>query len=365
MSKSIDIPTHLRIERGAIHHLSSPDIYSWIKGCNVTVITGNGQTKAVTDKVLSQVPFDDVQHQVLYCHDNSLDMINQLERQCLETGTEVIIGIGGGKVLDMAKVVGTRLKAPIILLPTAISSDAICSPVAVIKLKDKRTSLGVSMPKAVLIDLDILVSSPQRLRIAGFGDLLSNKTAIFDWQLAHQANKDTMDTFASLMANNAVEAFLNTLNNPSLTEDMLLRVSAESLVMSGIAMSVAGSSRPCSGSEHLISHALDYYCGGKALHGEQVALGVLIAQYLQKEYGNNEDLTPIFQQLALPLHYEDLGYTKEEIKLAIRMAPKMRNRYTILNEFSLNDKQLEQLIFNVFESGHVQKRNKVFGSRGR
>ncbi|MDQ0338507.1 glycerol-1-phosphate dehydrogenase [NAD(P)+] [Caldalkalibacillus uzonensis] len=365
MSKSIDIPAHLRIERGAIHHLSSPDIYSWIKGRKITVITGNSQTRTVTDKVLEQVPFDPLLYHILHCHDNSLDVINQLERQCLESGTEVIIGIGGGKVLDIAKVVGTRLKAPIILLPTAISSDAICSPVAVIKLKDKKTSLGVSMPKAVLIDLDILVSSPNRLCIAGFGDLLSNKTAIFDWKLAHQANKDTMDTFASLMANNAVEAFLNVINNQSLSEETLLRVSAESLVMSGIAMSVAGSSRPCSGAEHLISHALDYYCGGKALHGEQVALGVLIAQYLQKEYGNQEDLTPAFQQLGLPMHFKDLGYTKEEIKLAISKAPNMRNRYTILNEFSLNDKQLNQLIHDVFEFGETSKAKTAFGFTGR
>ncbi|WP_054951213.1 iron-containing alcohol dehydrogenase family protein [Numidum massiliense] len=347
MAQTVDIPTQLIIEHGAIDHLHRTDIYGWLEGRKIALISGTGETRKFTERIKEAVLPQAKDVQLLPAQDNALETINAIEREVLEAGSDMIIGVGGGRALDVAKVVGTRSNVTVLLMPTAVSNDAICSPVAVIKMS-KRTSIGVHMPSAVIVDLDVLASSPERLVRAGIGDLISNRTALYDWDLAHRADQGKMYTFARLMANNAIEAFMNTIKSASLTETELLRALTESLVMSGIAMSVAGSSRPCSGSEHLISHALDYYCGGKALHGEQVAIGVLIAEYLQGRHHSEDNLRQYYKKLGLPLHYEQLGYTREEMWEAIRRAPTMRNRYTILNEYALTDAQIEQILTDVF-----------------
>lgn len=347
MCQTVDIPIQLIIEHGATKNLRQTEVFEWLKDRKVAIVCGNGQTCDVAKQLAAEIEPDAYQVKILQCEDNTLDTVNDLERDVLETSADIIIGVGGGKALDVAKVVGTRSNVPVVLVPTSVSNDAICSPVAVIRM-NKKASLGVKMPQAVIIDLDILASSPRRLMAAGIGDLLSNKTALYDWDLAHRAQQDTMNTFARLMANNAIEAFMNTIRSRSFDKTTLMKVLAESLVMSGIAMSIAGSSRPCSGSEHLISHALDYHCGGKALHGEQVAIGILVAEYLQGEYRSDNSLRQYYELLGLPTHYSELGYTREEMAQAIRMAPAMRDRYTVLNEFELNDKQIAQILDDVF-----------------
>lgn len=348
MTKKVHIPVQLIIEHGAILNLPQTPVFDWLKGQKVLIVSGSGQTRRVTEHVQEVIVGHAAAVHVLSCQSNSLDTINELERHVLEDPPDIIIGVGGGKALDVSKVVGTRSNVPVILFPTAISSDAICSPVAVIKMLNKSTSIGVKMPQAVIIDLDILSSCPSRLMSAGIGDLLSNKTALFDWHLAHRAGQEEMNTFANLMANNAVESFMNTLNQDEFDQSRLMKVASEALIMSGIAMSIAGSSRPCSGSEHLISHALDYHCGAKALHGEQVAIGVLFSQYLQGRVERTEWLAPYYEKLGLPTHYEDLGYTREEMHRAIRMAPSMRNRYTIFNEVELSDEEIDHILAEVY-----------------
>ncbi|OYD07534.1 iron-containing alcohol dehydrogenase family protein [Paludifilum halophilum] len=348
MTKKVHIPVQLIIEHGAIRNLNQTQVYDWLKDRHVLLVSGSGKTRLVTEEVEAAIQGRAARAEVLCCKDNSLDTINELERHVLEDPPDIIIGVGGGKALDVSKVVGTRSNVPVILFPTAISSDAICSPVAVIKMMSKSTSIGVKMPQAVVIDLDVLSSCPPRLMSAGIGDLLSNKTALFDWRLAHREGEEEMNTFANLMANNAVESFMNILNQPELNRSRLMKVSAEALIMSGIAMSIAGSSRPCSGSEHLISHALDYHCGAKALHGEQVAIGVLLTQHLQGKQERVERLAPYYEKLGLPTHYEDLGYTREEMHRAVRKAPSMRDRYTILNQFDMTDEEIDRLLDEVY-----------------
>lgn len=361
MAKKVHIPLQLIIEHRAIPHLFKTQVYEWIKGKKVALVSGSGKTRKVTDQIIDVISGQALDMQVLTCKDNTLDTINDLEREVLEDPPDMIFGIGGGKALDVSKVVGTRSNVPVVLFPTAISSDAICSPVAVIKMLNKSTSMGVKMPQGVVIDLDILSSCPSRLMSAGIGDLLSNKTALFDWELAHRAGKEERNTFASLMANNAVDSFLNLLNREEVDSSQLMKLAAESLIMSGIAMSIAGSSRPCSGSEHLISHAMDYHCGSKALHGEQVAIGVLFAQYLQGQHEQTEALHLYYEKLGLPTHYEDLGYTREEMHHAIRKAPSMRNRYTIFNEYHLSDETIDKILDLVYPD-HAKNRYQLTGS---
>jgi glycerol-1-phosphate dehydrogenase [NAD(P)+] len=349
LPRKVEIPTYLMNECGAINRLSQSDIYRLLEKRKVAVICGNGHSKKISNELIKKIIFGVYEVKILYCKDNTMESVEMLDKEILKHSPDIIIGIGGGKILDVSKWLGTRFIIPFILFPTTISSDAICSPIAVLRRNSTQSiSVKVNMPNAIVIDLDILVSSPRRLILAGIGDLLSNKTALFDWKLAHQAIKEEWNPIASIVAHQAVESFLAKINTHGSSQTGFIEAATNSLIMCGIAMSIAGSSRPCSGSEHLISHALDHYCGAKALHGEQVAIGLLIAEYLQGKHHSEESLKPYFHLLGIPTDYRELGYTREEMHFAFQKAPTLRERYTILNEYKLCDKQIDLILDEVF-----------------
>ena len=143
-----------------------------------------------------------------------------------------------------------------------------------------------------------------------------------------------MNGYAFLMSQTALDVLLNTEFN-AINSDFI-NVLSHSLVLSGIAMEFAGSSRPVSGSEHLFSHALDYYSNSNNYHGIQVALGtVAILKLLNKEYKHILMYLNKFHVVINPL---SLKIDKQTFILALKNASSMRtNRYTCLNETSFND----------------------------
>ena len=131
----------------------------------------------------------------------------------------------------------------------------------------------------------------------------------------------------------------NLLRHPGTLEDPdLLTALAEALVLSGIAMNIAGSTRPSSGACHEISHALDVlYPKRSAQHGEQVGLGAAFASFLR---GERELAGLIVDRLAahgLPVTADQIGFTEAEFTDAVHYAPNTRpGRFTILEHLDLS-----------------------------
>ena len=95
---------------------------------------------------------------------------------------EVVVGVGGGKAVNVAKACGFKLGIPMVSVPTALSNDGIASPIAVISnsANGQHTSFGVGMPVAVVVDLELVRSAPAESTRAGIGDLISNISALHD-----------------------------------------------------------------------------------------------------------------------------------------------------------------------------------------
>ncbi len=253
-------------------------------------------------------------------------------------GKTTFIGVGGGTVLDIAKYLAARSSDKFISVPTLVSHDGICSPVAVINGK----SLGAVMPTAILVPLHIIKESPINYIYAGIGDLISNLSAIADWQLATKAGKDHIDDFSYMLSSKAARDIVLTLELANshglkpeefLRSDKFLRLLVESLNLAGIAMSIAGSSRPCSGAEHMISHAIDeiYGSGTKALHGIQVAIATLYLSYYRND--DLKELAETLRAIGFPTQFSDIGISEAELSKILELAPKTRaGRYTILEE---------------------------------
>ncbi len=190
----------------------------------------------------------------------------------LPSRIDAIIGFGGGKALDVAKYVAFLSRLPYVAVPTSLSNDGICSPQSSLTVAEKRRSFPSSMPMGVIIDTRVCLGAPEVLWHSGVGDLVAKFTAVADWKLAFHAKGEPVDDFAALLSDASVYQFIG---RPEYDLEGM-RLLGSALLLNGISMAICGSSRPASGSEHLISHALDSLSQRPRLHGLQVG----VASYL-------------------------------------------------------------------------------------
>jgi len=265
-----------------------------------------------------------------------------IEEQIETLQPQVLFGVGGGTIIDSAKVSSGKLKIPFISVPTTVSHDGIASPLASIKGSDKPFSVMSQAPLAIIADTQVIAKGPWRFVVSGCGDIISKYTAVKDWQLAHMENGEYYGGYAASLA--LMSAKLVTENAELIVyrQDEGLRVLLEALISCGVAMSIAGSSRPCSGSEHLFSHALDIISTKHAMHGEQCGVGSILAACMQKSNWQRIKIT--LKQLGAPTTAAELGIQDVDVVKALEMAPKIRpERYTILHELNLNGEACEKI----------------------
>jgi glycerol-1-phosphate dehydrogenase [NAD(P)+] len=258
-----------------------------------------------------------------------------IEQQILTTKPQILFGVGGGAIIDAAKISSCTQNIPFISVPTTVSHDGIASPLASIKSPDKPYSILAQAPLAIIADTEIIANAPWRFTISGCADTISKFTAIRDWKLAHKEKKEYFGGYAASLA--LMSAKLVTENAELIVnrQDEGLRVLLEALISCGVAMSIAGSSRPCSGSEHLFSHALDMIKPNKAMHGEQCGVGTILSAYLYK--ANWQGIKKTLKQLGAPTTASELGVEDSDVIKALELAAKIRpERYTILHKLNLN-----------------------------
>ena len=274
-------------------------------------------------------------------NNNTIEYAMDVAERVIATDIDCIVAMGGGKTLDIGKYAAYVSKRPFLSIPTTMAHDGIVSPIAVLKRQDgKPKSLGCAMPSMMIMDTELIASCPSELIKAGIGDTISNYMALKDWDLAVSRGKDEMNGYAYMMSRTSLDALMKTQFDHICPE--FLEVLANSLVLSGIAMDYAGSSRPVSGSEHLFSHALDYFCEKQNLHGFNVALGTVA---VLKIIG--EDAGPVIKYLKkfeVDVNPEHMEIPEDTFVYCLKHATEMRNnRYTYLHEADLNEEKLRRL----------------------
>lgn len=246
--------------------------------------------------------------------------------------TDVLIGIGGGKSLDYSKYCAHILKLPFISVPTSLSNDGFCSPGASLLVDGVRKSVKSSIPYGVVADLDIIKNAPKETFYSGIGDMISKVTALWDWKEAFNKKFDDYNDFASLLAYNSLDALYFTLKEKKFNSIEFYSKLANSLVLSGIAMEVAGSSRPASGSEHLISHALDFISKKPKMHGLQVGAASYLCALLQNN-SNAYSVKTFLENTGFVEFVAKDPFDKQLFIEAVKTAPNIKeNYYTILSE---------------------------------
>ena len=258
--------------------------------------------------------------------------------------SDLVVGIGGGRNIDIAKYSSLLAKKPWIAFPTVLSHDGVVSSRASIKSNGKRISINAQEPIGIIIDLSVVKLAPYRNIAAGFGDLISNISAVEDWRIAAKKGIEKYHTLIAELSLLSARAVIEHVEEIRALESHGLEVLAWSLICSGFAMNIYGSSRPCSGSEHNFSHALDEL-GSNALHGEQCALGTIITTYLQgKDW---KEIKDIMKKVGLPTNAKEIGIREDMLVKALLLARQIRDRYTILNEIELNEEKARKILKEV------------------
>ncbi|MGC8969156.1 MAG: sn-glycerol-1-phosphate dehydrogenase [Conexivisphaera sp.] len=254
-------------------------------------------------------------------------------RRAAEAGREfdVIVGLGGGKPIDVAKYAAHLAGAWFVSVPTSAAHDGIASPMASLRGSDVPYSEMVSPPKAIVADISAIASSPGRLARSGFGDLLAKVTATRDWKLAKVERGEYYGEYAAHLALLSARVAISNRRRIGRMDADGVRVLVEALISAGVAAGIAGSSRPCSGAEHLVSHALDVISPGAGLHGEKVGVATLIAARL---HGLNwRRLAGALKDVGAPTSFREIGLSRDQVCRAVVMAPSLRpDRYTILHK---------------------------------
>lgn len=245
----------------------------------------------------------------------------------------ILFGFGGGSVIDLVKYVGTKCDIPFVTMPTTLSNDSLCSAVARLMSGGRKRSYSVQPPLGILIDFGVVVRSPMPLTLAGVADVISNQSAVKDWILANKNIGEPINELAFMLAKSAPVPLFE-YSKEDLDKDEFLYDLASGLILSGMSMMMTGTSRGASGSEHLISHAIDEYFPEKStIHGIQVGWAhLMVEKYCRKDEDEYNRLKAFFDRIGLTeIMNESVMWKEEEFMNLIPYAKTIRKRYTIFD----------------------------------
>lgn len=180
------------------------------------------------------------------------DAIAEVTKQM--DGINAIVGIGSGVIQDLCKYVSFFEKVPYVIVATAPSMDGYASDGAAMILKGMKETVPAGLPVAIVADTSVLKDAPMDMIKAGYGDIIGKYSALCDWKLSHELKGEYFCDYICSTTYQMIDNTLNTADGLLKRDENSVKALMEALVVVGIMMSFAGTSRPASGSEHHLSH---------------------------------------------------------------------------------------------------------------
>lgn len=315
-----------------LHNLTKPK--------KVSLITGIHVKKILKQRIEKSLKIKKIKFVWHTSKDNQIRDLKKIQIEVKKDHSDIVVGIGGGRSVDTAKLIAFNLDIPFVSVPTAASHDGMASPFVSIK-SDKPHSIVATAPLGVFVDIDIIKKAPSRLLASGCGDLVANISAVKDWKLGRDKTGEYYGRYSANLA--IMSARIVMAKSSQYAKNGLdARVIVEALISAGVASCIAGSSRPCSGAEHLFSHALDKIAPGKGLHGEKCGIGaIMIAKLQGQDWGK---IVKTLKDVGAPTTAKQIGITEEQVIDALMIAQDLRpERYTILKEIQMTERRAKNL----------------------
>lgn len=336
-AKIVEFPRNVLAGHGVLEQVR--DLCANIHtGHTGTMITGNATMKAAGRAVLDYMEGYEIDTCIV--GDATTDTVEMVEGQVSEFGSDFILAVGGGSKIDTAKIVSKDLNLPFVSIPTSAAHDGIASNRASLKSSTGSRSVASASPMGVIADTEVIVKAPYRLLASGCADVISNLTALRDWDFARRLRNVDFSRSAYSLSMFAAESMMDAapLIKPGVEESVWLAI--KPILTSGMSMSIAGSSRPTSGAEHMISHMIDLRHPGRALHGEQCGVASIMTMYLHG--GDWRQIRDTLSEIGCPITAKGLGLTAEDLIDCMVHAHEIRSdRFTILGDKGISEEVAE------------------------
>jgi len=338
----MELPRRIVVGEKNLH-----DIGNFLKSLKdtkkVSIISGSNVKKIVREEIVEHLVASKIKHVWHLAETNNIKSIKNIEKKVFHDKSDLIIGIGGGRSVDIAKMIGFELGKPFVSIPTSASHDGIASPFVSVR-GDKPHSLVATAPLGVFVDVDIIKKAPRKLLASGCGDLIAKITAVKDWELGRDKTGEYYGRYSADLALMSAKILMENSIRFS-KEGLNVREIVEALISAGVASCIAGSSRPCSGAEHLFSHAVDKLEPGVGLHGEKCGIGAILIAKLQGQ--DWRKIVKTLKCVGAPTTANEIGLESKTLAKALTIAQSLRpERYTILKEVNMTEKKAITLAKN-------------------
>ncbi len=346
-----NLPICLAVEEDAFFHTDDiikryiPDIIG-----QKTIIISEEFLIGIYKEKIMDISRDFGNAEIMAMNNASFDEAVAIAKKVCVEDIKVIIGIGGGRVLDTAKYAAHISKAVYICMPTSLSNDSLASPFSVLETYGKaRKTFDCKIPTAIIVDTNMIINAPKDQILSGLGDTIAKHTALYDWKLSASKSAAMIDDFAYALSRMSFDSVYH-CDQKNMQSRVFIRILSRALVMGGLAMEIAGSSRPCSGSEHLFAHAIEeYYPQIKISHGLAVALGTIPACIFQGQ--ETSGIMEFFRTHGLDVNPQSYGITEEMFEDMWLKARTVRTgRITILDEIKHDKVQLSEIYNRMVEN---------------
>ena len=214
---------------------------------NTLAAAGAGVVAALRDKQITRVIFPG--SAILVPNEAAIATV-----QAAIDGVDLIVGIGSGVIQDLCKYVSFTCQVPYIIVATAPSMDGYASNGAAMITGGMKVTYPAGLPVAILADTQVIRNAPMEMLKAGYGDIIGKFSALNDWKLSHLINGEYFCRYIYDLTYEQIQKTLSLADGILKREEESIKALMEALVIIGILMSFAGSSRPASGSEHHLSH---------------------------------------------------------------------------------------------------------------
>lgn len=285
----------------------------------------------LTDSDATESPLSDVRRRFPFCEETRPEStrVEYLEKLAKKYANyELVVGAGGGVAIDVAKYIGASNGVEVIGFPTIISTDAMYTSSTAVREHGMVRYIPTKKPDEIILDFDLIIQAPYRLNVAGWGDILSIHTAVWDWQLAAQR---IGETYSTEVAGKALRLLDKAVRVDA--KEGLMRLN-ECLQAEVALCEEFGSARPEEGSEHLFAYLIENYLPTNCPHGELVAVGICELSKIQQ---NRVDfITGLMDRIGLKYRSEDLGIDERIVKRVLKELPNYSKRhkffYTVIDE---------------------------------
>ena len=276
----------------------------------------------------------------------------------LEAGTGMIVAVGSGTLNDMAKYMSSRTKIPYTIVCTAPSMDGYASSGAPLMNGGRKISYTATLAYAIVGDTDVMKEAPMRMILAGYGDIIGKLTCLADWRLSHELTGEYYCETIVKLVQKAIQKVVYHRKGLEQRQEEAVRYLIEALTLTGVAMGLAGNSRPASGAEHMLSHYWEMKVIARGenpeLHGIKVGIATpviaevfdemqdLLPESVKEMAPSADQIKTLMKEAGAPIKPQEAGLDKDLFYRGILEGNTVRDRFSIL-DLAVKENRIERI----------------------